>query len=313
MHAALLAEVCEKRWHAPTYPNGATALNGRQRAVRLPFPACLPPLDHPLPPGVPVTTLAPTLAHIGSPNNPWIGVMTVSAWVLLVVFALVVADRIELEAPGDLLLPLAAVVLVAGLTGSLGDVINDQGPWAVPAGLVVLIALLWAAFGDLDLTWGARSTYLVIGAAVVAAVALYAPLEGLWFPTGEDDQPLPALEDAEVAAEVVEPLDEDGTVVVRVTLDSATFGDNTGGERPTDPETGLTPRFQVGPVYLTPPVPEECVEQEACTQADFELTLPSGFVTDPPESLVVELLTADRKPFAPPLQTRFDLTTSTEQ
>ena len=258
-------------------------------------------------------TFVPVLAHIGSPNNPWIGVMTVASWVLLVVFVLVVVDRIEVRAPGDLLLPLAAVVLVAGLTGSLGDVINDQGPWAVPAGLVVLVALLWAAFGDLDLSWGRRPTYVVIAAAAVAAVALYAPLEGLWFPTDEDDQPLPALQDAEVTAEVVEPLGEDGTVVVRVTLDSATFGDNVGGERPADPETGLTPRFQVGPVYLTPPVPEECVEQEACTEAEFELTLPSGFVSDPPESLVVELLTADRKPFAPPLQTRFDLPTSTEQ
>ena len=261
----------------------------------------------------PVTTLVPTLAHIGSPNNPWIGVMTVASWVLLVVFALVVARRIEVDAPGDLLLPMASVVLVAGLTGSLGDTINDQGPWAVPAGLVVLVALLWSAFGDLDLQWGERPAYVVSALAVVAAVALYAPLEGLWFPTDETGEFLPALEDAEVAAEVVEPLGEDGTVVVRVTLQDATFGDNAAGERPDDPEIGLTPRFQVGPVYLTPPIPEDCVQQQACTEADFELTLPSGFVTDPPESLVVELLTADRMPFAPPLQARFDLTAAGAQ
>ena len=93
-----------------------------------------------------------------------------------------------------------------------------------------------------------------------------------------------------------------------MTLENATFGDSMFGTRPDDPQTGLVPRFQVGPVYLTPPVPPECVELEACTEATFELTLPQGFVDDPPDTLVVELLTADGLPFAPPLQTRFEVT-----
>lgn len=261
----------------------------------------------PLPPELPLTSIVPLLAHIGSPNNPWIGVMTVSAWVLLVIFGLYVARRVEIDTPGDLLLPFAVVVLVAGLTGSLGDTINDQGPWAVPAGLVVLVALLVAAFSEVDLHWGQRRTFAVMALAVVAAIALYNPLDQLWFPTSAEDIPLPALEDGQVTAEVVEPLGEDGTLVVRVTLENATFGDNTFGARPDDPETGLVPRFQVGAVYLTPPIPQECVEAEPCTEAEFELTLPSGAVSDPPDSLVVELLSADQLPFAPPLQARFDL------
>lgn len=254
-----------------------------------------------------MTTFVPLLAHIGSPNNPWIGVMTVAAWVLLVVFVMAIANKLQLDAPGDLLLPFAAVVLVAGLTGSLGDTINDQGPWAVPMGLVALVALLWAAFGDLDLAWGRRSTFAFIGVAAIAAVALYNPLENLWFPVDENNIPLPPLGEATVAAEVVDPLGEDGTIVVRVTLDGATFGDNTGGTRPADPEQDLVPRFQVGPIYLQPPIPEDCVAAEACTEAEFEMKLPDGFVSDPPEELLVELLTADRLPFAPPLQTRFPL------
>jgi len=254
-----------------------------------------------------LTSLVPLLAHIGSPDNPWIGAMTVSAWVLLVVFGLVVARRIEVEAPGDLWLPFAVVVLVAGLTGALGDVINDQGPWAVPAGLVVLIALLVAAFSDVDFPWGARQTYAVLGLAVVAAVALYNPLDNLWFPTDPSDVPLPELQDGVVTAEVVEPLDDNGTFTVRVTLENATFGDNQTFQRPADPEEGLRPRFPVGPVYLNPPIPEECAQAAVCTDADFELTLPAGFVTEPPESLVVEMLTADETPFAPPLRARFDL------
>jgi hypothetical protein len=155
-----------------------------------------------------------------------------------------------------------------------------------------------------------RPTFVVLGVAVVASIALYNPLENIWFPVNPEDVPLPMLGDATVAAEVVEPLDDNGTFTVRVTLQDATFGDNTAsptGTRPDDPETELSPRFQVGPVYLQPPIPEECAMAERCTEADFEMTLPSGFVSDPPESLLVELLTADRLPFAPPLQTRFDL------
>lgn len=251
--------------------------------------------------------LTPLLAHALSPENPWIAPMTLAAAVLLVVFALVVFDRIEVSAPGDLLLPVAAAVLVAGLAGSVGgDFVLDQGRWAVPAGLVVLVALLVAAFRDVEYDTTSRSTYLVLGLAAVAAAALFQPLDRAWFPEGET-LPLPELQDATVAAEVTEPLGEDGRVVVRVTLDGATFGDNVSSERGDDPEVGLRPRFQVGPVYLQPPVPEDCAAAADCTEAEFELTLPSSFVSDPPETLLVELLTADQLPFAPPLQTRFEL------
>jgi hypothetical protein len=52
-----------------------------------------------------VTSIIPLLAHIGSPNNPWIGVMTIAALALLVIFVLVAFHTITMEAPGDLLLP----------------------------------------------------------------------------------------------------------------------------------------------------------------------------------------------------------------
>ena len=250
----------------------------------------------------------PLLAHIGSPNNPWIGVMTVSAWVLIVVFVLVASRRIQLDAPGDLLLPLAAVVLVAGLTGSLGDAITDQGPWAVPAGLVALGGLLVGAFRGVSYSWSTRSTWGVLGSAVLASVLLYSPLDSLWFPSDASGEPLPVLQDARVTAEVLDPLGDDGSLSVRVSLENATFGSTIFGTRPDDPETELVPRFQVGPVYLTPPIPPECVEADECIEATFELTLPPSLVQDPPDSLVVELLTADGLPFAPPLQTRFEVT-----
>ena len=250
--------------------------------------------------------LTPLLAHALSPDNPWIGPLTVASLVLLVTFALVATRRIEVDAPGDLLLPAAAAVLLAGLAGSAGDVVLDQGRWAVPAGLVALVALLLAAFGDVDYSLESRSTYAVVALAVVAAVVLFTPLDRAWFPA-EEDQPLPVPDDAAVAAEVLQPLDPDGEVVVRVTLEGATFGDNVTTEQPADPETALRPRVQVGPVYLRPPIPDDCAAAASCTEATFTLTLPEGFVDDPPETLVVEMLTADLLPFAPPVQVRFDL------
>lgn len=254
-----------------------------------------------------MASLTPLLAHALSPENPWIGPMTVASVVLLVTFALVLAGRVEITAPGDLLLPLAAAALLAGLAGSAGDLVLDQGRWAVPAGVVVLVALLLAAFREVDYSLSSRSTLVVVVAAIVAAAALFVPLDRTWFPQEEGDEPLPVPEDAAVTAEVLEPLTADGRVVVRVALEGATFSDNVTTERPGDAETLLRPRVQVGPVYLQPPIPDACAAAQPCTEADFELTLPEGFVSDPPETLVIELLTADLLPFAPPVQTRIDL------
>lgn len=275
-----------------------------------------------------MTMFVPLLAHIGVSDNPWIGVLTVSAWVLLVVLALHVARRLELDSPGDLLLPFAAVVLVAGLTGSLGDAINDQGPWAVPLGLVALVALLVAAFSDVSLRLFNRALTVTAVAAVVSVAVLMPVLEYAFFGDGTDDAftlaavtwywedgygqerdalLLPEPDDAQVTAEVVEPLDDDGRFAVRVTLQGASFNDNRSVGVADDPEEGVLAKFPVGPVVLNPPVPQDCAEQERCTEAVFELTLPPGISQDPPTELEVELLTSDGRPFAPPVLARYSL------
>lgn len=247
--------------------------------------------------------IVPLMAHIGSPNNPWIGMLTVSSWVLIAVYVFVAAARVRLESAGDLLLPLAGAVLVAGLFGSLGDVITDQGPWAVPAGVVALSALLIEANTDVDLRWSGWRGWSVLGVAVASAVVLYGPLDSLWFPTDDAGDPLPALQDASVAAEVVSAPTSDGTLRISVTLEGATFGSGITGTRPDDPESGLVPRFRVAGAYLMPAVPPSCVAARPCVEATFELSLPEELDQAPPDSLVVEMLTADGRPFAPPLQT----------
>ncbi len=248
-----------------------------------------------------MSTFAPLLAHIGSPNNPWIGIMTIASAALLVIFVMLVLKKVTIAAPGDLLLPMAVVVLVAGLAGTLGDAINDQGPWAVPIGLVLLVALLVAAFrGGVDFGVTTRPTLITGLAAVVAAAALYVPLENLWFP-GTQDVFLPERGDATVALSLVSAPDENGTFVVRLDLTGGTLGTSLTSTAPGDPETGMVTRFLVGPVYLSPPVSDACAADDACTESEYEITLPAGFLTEPPDSITVELLTANGLPFVEPL------------
>lgn len=252
-----------------------------------------------------MSILLPLLAHIGEAGDPWVGVVTAASLVVMVVFVLVAFDVVELGVPGDLLLPLAAVVLVSGLAGNIALVLDEQSPWIVPVGLALLVGLVVAAFRQ-DATIEPRSRltlFSLVGAVALTAVA-YNPLADLWVP---EEETLPLLEDAVVAAEVVQPPNADGQFVVRVSIENGTLGDGLLLERPDDAETELVPRFQVGPVYLQPPVPDECAAADPCTTADFQLTLPAGFVTEPPDEIVVELLTADKLPFVPPLQDRVEL------
>lgn len=248
-----------------------------------------------------MTAIVPLLAHIGEAGDPWVGVATVAAIAAMITFVLVVFDVVTLEAPGDLLLPLAAMVLASGLGGNLGLAIDEQSPWIVPVGLALLIALVVAAFRpSVSIGRTTRPTLLALAGAVVLAAASYSFLAELWVP---QELTLPELEDGVVTAEIPAPPDEDGTFTVRVSVENATLGDGLATARPDDVETELVPRFQVGPVYLNPPVPDDCAAAETCTTAEFEMTLPAGFITEPPETITVELLTADGLPFSPPLQT----------
>lgn len=115
------------------------------------------------------------LAH-GGAGGDWHGVATIAAGGALVVFVLAVLGRVSLESGGDLVLPLAAIAIVSGVGGSLGGVVGSQAAWAIPVGIVLLLAVILAAVTPLSLT---PTSPLTIGAAVVAivaGVALYGPM-----------------------------------------------------------------------------------------------------------------------------------------
>lgn len=248
------------------------------------------------------------IAHVLSEGNAWIAPLTVAGIALVVLFVLVVADRVVLDEPGDLLLPLATVVLVAGLSGPLAtqDWLLDQGPWLVPASLVLLAGMVATAVTDsVALARRSRATLAVVGVAVAAGALAFAPLDDAWF--GEEPAVFAVERDGDASAELtlVEPPDDEGRFVVEVALDGGTIGDNVpAATTPQDTTRDMFVRFYVGTSSQFPAVPEECASAEECRTARFELFDPTP--DDPLGSVTVEFLTADQLPFAEPLTASLD-------
>lgn len=121
-------------------------------------------------------TLPLLLAH-GGAGGDWHGVATVAAGGVLVVFVLALVGRVTLDTPGDLVLPLAAVAIVAGVGGSLGEVVASQAGWAIPVGAVLLLAVIVAATTQLSLTVTSPLAAGAVLVAVIATVVLYAPIQ----------------------------------------------------------------------------------------------------------------------------------------
>lgn len=121
------------------------------------------------------------LAHAGE-GATWQALLTVISVGLLVLFVMAIVGRLELTTLGDLTLPLAFVAVVASLAPVAGDVMSDAAPWAVPAGAVLLVTLVYVAATGRRL---APTSPLVIGAialALVLSLALAPTLVDAWYP-----------------------------------------------------------------------------------------------------------------------------------
>lgn len=125
------------------------------------------------------------LAHAGE-GATWQALLTVVSAGLLVLFVMAVVGRLTLETPGDLTLPFAAVAVIASLAPVGGDPISDAAPWAVPAGAVLLVALVVAAVTSRPLTFRSPLAIGAVVLAVVASLALAPVLVDAWYP----DDPL---------------------------------------------------------------------------------------------------------------------------
>lgn len=128
------------------------------------------------------------LAHAGE-GATWQALLTVIAVGMLVLFVLALVGKLRLETPGDLTLPIAAVAVVASLAPVAGDPVSDAAPWAVPAGVVLLVSLIVAATTSRALTVRSPLAIATVVLALVASLALAPLLVDAWYP----DDPALAL------------------------------------------------------------------------------------------------------------------------
>lgn len=242
------------------------------------------------------------LAHAGE-GATWQALLTLLALGLLVVVVLVASGVLDLEEPGDLILPLAGVAVLASLSGATSTVLSDMVGWAFPLGMVALAALLVAALTPLELS---PTSPLLLGAVAigaVAAVVLQGPIVRAWHPTtvGLDNAVLDDL-----AVEIVEP-ERDAVVpaegfpvVVKATGGTLGNGFMASGppeDLPRDPEqlAGLTITVVSSETgqsasFIGDPR-QDCTR--GCTEATYEVS-----VDAPGEwTVFVEAKTADTRAF----------------
>lgn len=121
------------------------------------------------------------LAHAGA-GATWQALLTVVSAGILVLFVAALIGKLQLEELADLTLPIASVAVVASLAPVAGDAISDAAPWAVPAGVVLLVALAVAAGSSRRLTFRSPLAIGAVVLAVVASLALAPSLVDAWYP-----------------------------------------------------------------------------------------------------------------------------------
>lgn len=222
--------------------------------------------------------------------------VTVVALGLALVVVLAALDRLELQRPGDLVLPLAGVAILSSLA-PLGDVwLSDWIGWAFPVGVVSLVALLLAAFTPLRLATDSVLPYATAGLAVLAALVLYQPLMVAWHPPPDY---LPDPGGTEIA--IVEPEEGDRVAAGRSTVHVRVVDGSVGEERvafeelPWDPTERGTLEVVVGGERVEVELDQDCPETAPCREVSFPVELPEGRDV----GLQVEFLRGDGMPFSP--------------
>lgn len=242
------------------------------------------------------------LAHAGE-GATWQSLVVTVAAGLVVLFVLAVTGRLTLEAPDDLTLPLAGVVIVSSLAPVASATLSDLVGWGLPVGVVLLGALVAAATTPLRLRPGSAATWSIAIVALAAGVVLNTPLSRALHPPPEF---LPSSDDAELA--FAAPPDgaqvEAGEVEVIVELQGGSVADlPPDAEPPDDPEElGRVALFVDGRRAQVEPE-ERCTPTSPCTRLTYDLELDPGDHT-----LFAELRNAEDLPLSPVVTARLELT-----
>ena len=243
------------------------------------------------------------LAHAG-PGSTWQAMVVVGSLALAVAVVLAVTGVLRVDAPDDLLLPLAGSAIAASL-GPLGHAwLSDWIGWAIPIGAISLIALLLAALAPIDL--GLRSP-LPYAAMVVAAVSVWTFWQPLTVALHPPLELLPLSDDSEVM--IVAPSDGEvvaaGEVSVSVELSGGSIGP--GGvpleELPADPEEAGELKVTIDGARIDVEFEQTCTVAEPCSAVRFPVRVEPG-----ERALTVELTRGDGTPLAPFVADRVTIT-----
>ena len=235
------------------------------------------------------------LAHAG-PGASWQALVTVVCAGLGIVFLLAAAGRVRLEEPRDLTVPLASVAVLTALAPVAGDTLSDATGYAVPAGAVLLAAIVLAAATRLPVFRPAGIAIVVV-VAVAASLLAGPPLYAAWHPP---PPVLPRSDDAVV--EVVQPVDgatvPAGRVTFVVRVDGGSLGPPAAiGPPPAgDPEEAGRRQVWVDGELRPVTYEESCTSAAPCTEVTFDLDLEPGTRT-----VAVELASSSGLPLAPPV------------
>lgn len=242
------------------------------------------------------------LAHAGE-GATWQALLTTLAIGLGIVFLLVLAGRIRLHTPGDLVLPLAAVAILSSLAPAASATLSDWVGWAAPAGTVVLAALVLAAGTDLELGWTTPLAIATVVLAVAGSLVLGDDLNRAWHPK---DPEIPLSDDATLTiAEPENGATVDGDVTVRLELEGGSVGprDLDPGDLPDDPEELGRIRLFVDGMEVDVAPEETCTVEDPCRSLTYVLELDPGT-----HSIIAELVRGDGFPLSPTVFDRVSIT-----
>jgi hypothetical protein len=252
-----------------------------------------------------VTGFTPILAHAGE-GATWQALVVVFSLGLVVVFALHVLGRIHLGGADDLVLPLAGVAIASSLAPLGSYFLSDWVGWALPIGVVALVAVLLAALTSFDLSASSPFTYGAVAIGAIAAFTLYQPITVAWHPPPDF---LPLADDVEVT--IVSPDDGGevlaGEVEVTVSIEGGSVQPEllTEGELPADPEESGNLAVAVDGEVVTPEFAETCTVDAPCSEVTFTLDVEPG-----DRVVAVEYRRGDGVPMTPLVTDRVAFTAS---
>lgn len=234
------------------------------------------------------------IAHAGA-GATWQAMVVLVSFGLVAVFLAVISGRAVLDGPGDLVLPTAAVAVLASLSGATSTFLSDWVGWWTPIGVVALVGILLATFSDISLTPRSPVTLVLVAVALVSATLLHTTIETAWHPT------VTGVQRDDLVIDITAPADGAdvpiGPTTVAVVVTGGTIGPTPAAAPPADPEELGIVRIYVDGLVVTddeglPRGPiEDCVA--GCTSATWELDLDRG-----PHVVSVEFLTAAGESFS---------------